>query len=205
LFFRNYVGYLFKTIEGEDRTKYDRIVAALTDIYEGLPEDERDDYKVVVSGHSLGGALANLLAFTLSLREGDGDCPLFRYIRAVTFAGPVVGNRDYDRVFQKQESENKLHMLRISNQGDLVPTNPSPYRYTQNGVNMHVFKNGRKMELKYGNKKSLLSQLNLKALEMHGFPTYDERLFQDEFKRQPNMEIMDKTFDEVYQSVLQQK
>ena len=88
-------------MEGEGRTKYDRIVAALRDVYNNdLPKDERDDYKVVVSGHSLGGALANLFSFTLSVREGDGDCPLFRYVRAVTFAAPVVGNRGYDAIFQ---------------------------------------------------------------------------------------------------------
>ena len=98
-------GYLFKELEGEGRTKYDRIVAALKDVYNNdLPKDERDGYKVVVSGHSLGGALANLLSFTLSVREGDGDCPLFRYIRAVTFAAPVVGDSNYDKVFQVRTS-----------------------------------------------------------------------------------------------------
>ena len=165
---------MFDEIEGEGRNRYERIVAALKDVYDkdlsDLSEKEKEEYKVVVSGHSLGGALANLFAFTLSLKEGDGDCPLFRYIRAVSFAAPVVGNSGYDKVFQEQESKNKLHLLRISNQGDVVPTNPSPYKYTQQGVNMHLKGFGKEMELKYGNKKSLLSQMNLNPLGKHRFP-----------------------------------
>ena len=48
----------------------------------------------------MGGALANLFALTLSVREGEDDRPLFHYIKAVTFAAPVVGNSAYDKVFQ---------------------------------------------------------------------------------------------------------
>lgn len=199
-------GYLFKELEGEGRTKYDRIVAALKDVYNNdLPKDERDGYKVVVSGHSLGGALANLLSFTLSVREGDGDCPLFRYIRAVTFAAPVVGDSNYDKVFQEQESKNKLHILRVSNEGDWVPTNPSPFQYTQNGVNMHVQGSDQEMELRYGNKKSLLSQFNFDPVDKHMLLKYEDRIFQDDENKQPNLDILDDSFDEVYQSVLGSK
>jgi hypothetical protein len=197
-------GYLFKKIPGETRTKYDRIVAALKGVYDRnlVHEKDRDEYKVVVSGHSLGGALANLFAFTLSVREGDSDCPLFKYIRAVTFAAPVVGNKGYDNAFREQEAKGKLNMIRVSNEGDWVPTNPSPYEYTQNGVNMHVRPRGKEMELEYRNKKSLLSQFDLNPLEKHLFPSYSERLFQDDMRKQPNFEVLDYTFEEVYESVV---
>lgn len=95
-----YKGYLFQKLKDESRTRYDRIVAALKDIYHDIPESDRNVYKVVVSGHSLGGALANLFAFTLALREDEESCPLFHYVQAVTFAGPVVGNSGYNDVFE---------------------------------------------------------------------------------------------------------
>jgi hypothetical protein len=199
-----FASYLFKRVKGEERTKYDRIVAALKEIYENdLDKEERDEYKVVVTGHSLGGALANLFGFTLSVREGEkGDCPLFRYIRVVTFAGPVVGNTGYDNVFREQELKHKLHMIRVSNRGDLVPTNPTSLDYTQNGVNMHVKGFGKEMELKYGNMKTMMSQMNLTPLKKHKFPSYTKRIFQDDYNRHPNMQILDDTFDNVYQSIL---
>ena len=93
-------GYLFQKLKDENRTRYDRIVAALKGIYDSIPESDRNGYKVVVSGHSLGGALANLFAFTLALREDEESCPLFHYVQAVTFAGPVVGNSGYNDVFK---------------------------------------------------------------------------------------------------------
>lgn len=94
------IGYLFQKLKDESRTRYDRIVAALKDIYNDIPESDRNGYNVVVSGHSLGGALANLFAFTLALREDEESCPLFHYVQAVTFAGPVVGNSGYNEVFE---------------------------------------------------------------------------------------------------------
>ena len=96
---------------------------------------------------------------------------------------------------QEQESANKLHVIRVSNQGDFVPTNPSPFTYTQNGVNMHVRDDGKEMELKYGNKKSLISQFNLAPLKKHGFPCYEDRLFQDDETKSPNLEILDDSFE----------
>lgn len=86
-------------------------------------------------------------------------------------------------------------MIRVSNQGDLVPTNPSPYEYLQNGVNMHVFED-EEMEVKRDNQKPLLSQVNLKALTNHGFPTYRSRIFEVD----SNMKTLDQSFDEVYQA-----
>ena len=62
------------------------------------------------------------------------------------------------------------------------------------------------MELEYSNQKSLSSQVfNKKVLQNHLFPAYDRKISQDDFKSQPNMEILDKTFDEVYQGVLKRE
>ena len=70
---------------------------------------------------------------------------------------------------------------------------------------MHVRDDGKEMELKYGNKKSLISQFNLAPLEKHGFPCYEDRLFQDDETKSPNLEILDDSFEEVYESVLAKK
>jgi putative lipase involved disintegration of autophagic bodies len=57
-------------VKGEGQTNFcDCIVVDLTGIYNGLLENENDDYNVVVSDHSLGGALANLILLTLSVRK----------------------------------------------------------------------------------------------------------------------------------------
>lgn len=88
-------------------------------------------------------------------------------------------------------------MIRVSNQGDLVPTNPSPYEYLQNGVNMNVFED-EEMEVKRDKQKPLLSQVNLKALTNHGFPTYRSRIFEVD----SNMKTLKQSFDEVYQAHL---
>ena len=92
------IGYLFGEIEGEGRTKFDRIIAVIKEVHEELPESDRDSYDLYVSGHSLGGALCNLFAFAVA--ETQKDCRYFDKVTAVSFAAPVVGNRGYNNAFQ---------------------------------------------------------------------------------------------------------
>lgn len=70
---RGFASYLFgdreETLEDgstRNRTRFDRIVDCLKDLYDEIPEEERDQYDVCVTGHSLGGALANIFAFALA-------------------------------------------------------------------------------------------------------------------------------------------
>ena len=78
-----------------------------------------------------------------------------------------------------------------------MPTNPFPFAfdYTQNGVNMHVKEVGEEMELMYGNKKSLASQIGFSWLEHHSFDEYRSRIFQE-----PNTGNFNDHFEDVYES-----
>jgi hypothetical protein len=96
-------GYLFEDFEDgpiKKRSKFDRLVTALKEIYDELPvsKEEKEEYKLFISGHSLGGALCNLFAFGLA--ETQQGHPLFNRVTAVSFASPVVGTKGYNKAFQ---------------------------------------------------------------------------------------------------------
>jgi predicted lipase len=88
------VDYLFGSRKRIDPTsKFDQI---LKNLYELLMK--HPDYKIYVTGHSLGGALSHLLAFKLAALEDSriNQQP----ITCLTIASPRVGNLDFRRAFQ---------------------------------------------------------------------------------------------------------
>jgi predicted lipase len=74
----------------------------------------KDFTTIYISGHSLGGALAVLLAYDLSKRQG---------IHLVTFAAPKVG----DSTFIKNLTNAKLDAIMYAYALDLVPRLPPVY------------------------------------------------------------------------------
>ncbi|CAM9680811.1 unnamed protein product [Chrysoparadoxa australica] len=104
--------------------------------------------KVIVTGHSLGGALAYLCGYDLAKKlnvdeYGNsvppvapmGDVPVFVY----TFAAPKIGNRALVNDMGAQETFSHLRMF---NKHDLVPKVP-------NGVLQYVTTGGMKHENKH--------------------------------------------------------
>jgi pimeloyl-ACP methyl ester carboxylesterase len=87
-----YKGYLFGKCKG-GLSKYQRIVNILKETYQEYP-----GYELYVCGHSLGGALAILLAFTLAATEDVPESP--KPIKTITFACPPVGDKGYGRAFE---------------------------------------------------------------------------------------------------------
>ena len=74
------------------------------------------DYRLVVHGHSLGGALATLIAFQMvDVHKLPGS-----EIELVTFGAPRVG----DEAFVKQLEEYVPNQLRVINSTDIVPMLP---------------------------------------------------------------------------------
>eukprot|EP00592_Proboscia_alata_P007177 CAMPEP_0194357660 /NCGR_PEP_ID=MMETSP0174-20130528/5112_1 /TAXON_ID=216777 /ORGANISM="Proboscia alata, Strain PI-D3" /LENGTH=422 /DNA_ID=CAMNT_0039127775 /DNA_START=367 /DNA_END=1635 /DNA_ORIENTATION=- len=194
---RGFASYLFdnrtEVHEGGTavmRSSFDRIVASLKDSFEELDEDDRNKYDICVTGHSLGGALANLFAYGIA--EIERDCSFFDKILAMTFASPVVGGKSYNEAFQALEKQGRLRHIRISNESDLIPTQPYPF-YTQNGVNLHLRKN-RKMDHAYRNTKVVFSQLSFDPLPNHGLKEYEKRLF----SIPENKSILEKSIAELY-------
>ena len=85
--------YLFGARKRTDATsKFDQILEHLYDLLAKFP-----DYNIYVTGHSLGGALSTLLAFTLASLE---DSRVNKPITCLTIASPRVGNLDLRRAFQ---------------------------------------------------------------------------------------------------------
>lgn len=151
----------------------------------------RDDFDMYVAGHSLGGALAILFASAAAAMEASH--PVFRKIRVVTFAAPLVGNQAFDRAVRNFEKRGTLKLMRISNEGDIIATSHLFREYIANGVNMHLRTDGT-MELKHGNTKHITTQIFGDFFVSHSFPEHERRrLFLD-----AQHSVLDRTYDEVY-------
>ena len=106
--------------------------------------DEHLDYKLVVVGHSLGGALAVLSGVELRLMGYD---PL-----VVSYASPKVGNKDMaeyiDRIFSTSEvaeyiCENRdfeTGYIRVVHKGDMIPKLPPTSIYQHCGFEYTINK-----------------------------------------------------------------
>lgn len=208
---KGFTEYLVSNIETDsiERPYIDRILACVNGEFEDNPDVAGKGFKLFVSGHSLGGGLANLFAFRAAQLKAKGDDSvkhLPNQIKALTFASPCVGNDDYNKEFQALEKKGFLRHIRVSNEGDVVPTNNiiPPFSfvfkgdtrdYTQNGVNLFLLPNG-KLVTDYGNTKSMLSQFNiLKSLECHLLPMYRARV-----ESPANKEVYQQTVEEIYQT-----
>lgn len=79
------------------------------DIQERLSQDDVSDYRIYITGHSLGGALATIATKNLKHKGGISAC--------YTFGAPRVGNKDW-------VEDIKPPMYRIVNASDVVPMLP---------------------------------------------------------------------------------
>ena len=79
------------------------------------------EYKVYVTGHSLGAALATLFAWKLS-SESDKLVP--KPVSLFSIAGPYVGDSQFRSSHQLMEMLGKLRHVRVSNHKDIVTIVP---------------------------------------------------------------------------------
>ncbi len=77
------------------------------------------DSKIVINGHSLGGALALLCATRLKLEEGYKDVTLY------TFGQPKAGDKEF---IEKVEELFKDEYFRVVNDEDVVPKLPTYWK-----------------------------------------------------------------------------
>ena len=116
-------------------TKFEQIQRNLVKL---LSMSQFEDYEVLVSGHSLGGALAQLLAYQLAT---NGQLEQFQNalpITAITFASPNVGNKGFKEAFWKLSDMDLIRHIRVTNEGDVVPVFYEPLGYTQTGLNFYL-------------------------------------------------------------------
>ena len=84
------------------------------------------NYKILVTGHSLGGALASIAAATISYNE----CASAEDIKLITFGQPRVGNSEYAASMDKLVP----NTLRVVNGRDpVVQVPPREYGYQHHG------------------------------------------------------------------------
>jgi len=96
-----------------------------TQVYEKIRNDIKplmeDGYSLYVTGHSLGGALATIVAFKIA---GSKKEWIPRPVTAITFASPINGADDYRTAFEQCEKDGLLRHLRVVLPEDVVPAIP---------------------------------------------------------------------------------
>jgi len=139
---KGFYNYLFDA-DTNGKSKYDIINEHLVSLFETYP-----DYKLLVSGHSLGAALASLFTFQIGCED-----KIPGIITCITFASPYVGNSHFFRAFQQLVLDGRIQYLRVTNWNDIVtkaPFNPflglalgrdSIYRHV--GVELRLHKKGK--------------------------------------------------------------
>jgi len=91
--------------------------------------DQHPDYKVFVTGHSLGGALSTLFGYILADE-------IENLITVVSFASPRIGNYHWKKSFE--EKKNLIH-FRVINNRDLITATPT-INYYHVGTDIRLYK-----------------------------------------------------------------
>lgn len=86
-----------------------------------LKEELKDDSKLLITGHSLGGNLATVYASWLWNQYKTFNRPGSN-INVITFAAPAAGNEGFANDFNKKFPAS----IRVENSNDIVPKFPSP-------------------------------------------------------------------------------
>ena len=119
------------------------------------------DYKLNVTGHSLGGALATLFGFFLSYS-------ITSKIYIFSFASPRVGNRKWANIFNNKE--NLIH-YRFVNQKDIVTAIPYFY-YSHCGNYININKNSTVDVINKQHYKDKNSIINYYTVRDHNIDKY---------------------------------
>lgn len=123
--------------DGRDISKSEAIMGRLHELF-----GTYKDYKLYVTGHSLGAALSTLFAFRAADNNGIPNKPVMN----VSFASPFVGDQKFRNEFQKREVSGFIRHLRVSNEDDIVPLVPFsslplplPMAYKHVGLNVTLY------------------------------------------------------------------
>lgn len=117
-----FYGYLLKERKGGEN-KFQEIMKHVSELFED--SERQQTYRLYVTGHSLGGALATLFSFYAAASD-DYNIP--KPVTCVSVASPRVGEGLFQQAFTSLEEQGKLRHLRIVNDGDpvtLMPTSSS--------------------------------------------------------------------------------
>jgi len=121
----------------KDSTKKIKLVNYFYDLYKKLENDlfstenlaeinNHPDYQVIVTGHSLGGAVAAIISFAIKYQNYFNNSVVL-----ITLGQPRTGNY----YFAEYVTQNVDHIFRIAREGDIVvsiPIHTSFMRYSNN-------------------------------------------------------------------------
>eukprot|EP00970_Alexandrium_tamarense_P018136 scaffold13320_cov215-Alexandrium_tamarense.AAC.20 len=116
---QGFYDYLFSSKSGKP-SKYEEIMSHVQHLF-NESSNRRKQYKLYVTGHSLGGALATLFGYFAASSASDVPLP----VTIVSVASPRVGNLNFARSFTEMESQGKIRHLRIANHKDPVTLGPT--------------------------------------------------------------------------------
>ena len=124
--------YLFRKRKDTGTTKYDEISGKLHEYGMAMIGS---DYKIIVTGHSLGGALSTLFSLHASCEERftrNGS------IHVVSFGCPYICGYSMAHAYRYQEKVGKLRYVRVHNVRDGVPhLPPVTLQFTKHGALYH--------------------------------------------------------------------
>jgi len=128
--------YLFKkrSENGNDspKTKFDEVWEVLRPILKA-----NRGYKLYITGHSLGGALAIITAFFLSCDQRSNVVP--KPVTCISFGAPRVGDIKFMRAVRSLEKTRHLRYCRVVNDNDVITTIPI-VQYHHAGVQVRLFR-----------------------------------------------------------------
>jgi len=161
-----------KKAENIDTGKYKDIKDELVELY---TSGECDGYELIVTGHSLGGALSTLMAFNLAssskIRKILGNKPVVN----ISFASPYVGGKVFSEAFKILEKAGRIQHIRVSNETDVVPVAIIAPNYMHVGINLHLDP-VKDVILVYQGKRSFNSQFSpFQNAANHSLDEYDTR------------------------------
>lgn len=168
--------------------------------------EEHPTYKLFVTGHSLGGALATLFGFYVAA----SDDPIYTKnapVRVFSVSSPRVGDRGFRFAFKALEERGKLRHARIYNARDKVPMLPymgGAYKHV--GLELKLRRIGMPLRMDYpryegwkaqSKSVSLWQQIksSLDAVRFHGCPLIRERL------RELKERLSETTLEEEYKKM----
>lgn len=143
--------------------KYEKIKDKILEL---LKKDETVNYEIIITGHSLGGALCTLFGYLLSKEIKEN-------IQVISFASPRVGNQGFKDDFNQQPN---LKHYRVSNSRDIVTAGPM-FNYKHVGTNIHVTEDYYKVYENYNyNMWFQFSLFNCWSISDHNIDLYYENI-----------------------------
>ncbi|KAK6283909.1 hypothetical protein POUND7_002861 [Theobroma cacao] len=111
---------------------------ALKAVQDQVDKYQNEEVSITVAGYSLGAALATLNAMDIvanGFNKPTGNSAKSFMVTAFPVASPRVGNQKFLEIFNELED---LHLLRIVNSKDHIPTVPVGFGYTHVGEELGI-------------------------------------------------------------------